>query len=382
MAITVNSAPSGSPSAQDNLWHVVTSDASGSPDMRYVFDVWVSGQQVVRVKQYPDPVTGRAYFDAGPVIRNQFTYEWFEPLGTAYVAQPDASGQMALTYQIRYGEDVSGITTANVASGNVTAYNYCPPLFKRRVDTIADKLNKWLTDRPLVLSAGLGENIYLPFYTDDTLELEVELYNHSNQLIDQEGDPSSVTVPDNFQQMNIGSDAVATRLGVTINSSVKYYLVGFKGYDKVRVNLVCNPKYDVVPIHFVNRWGMWETLRFDLASRLILDTERKSFQGRDYRIGTGVEYITAANRYHESKVNYLNRADYTYRLTADAMTDADWLWAAQLIYSPQMLMEVDGYFYPVTIKTSNYEVSKHVNNKLRPLEVDVEINQTRYSHLR
>ena len=121
--ITINTNPSANSSAQDNLWHVVTTDVTGQSDFRFVFDVWVNGVQKVRVKQFPEPGTSKGYFDAAPVVRNEFTYEWFEPLQTPYGSQPDARGQMALTYDLRVGEDYSGITTINDASGQRSLEN-------------------------------------------------------------------------------------------------------------------------------------------------------------------------------------------------------------------------------------------------------------------
>jgi hypothetical protein len=97
MAITINTSPSGSPSAHDALWHVCSSTASGTTDMKYVFDVYVGGTQLVRVKQFPEPSNGKAYFDASPIIRNEFTFEWFEPISSsAYVAEPNISGEIAV----------------------------------------------------------------------------------------------------------------------------------------------------------------------------------------------------------------------------------------------------------------------------------------------
>lgn len=383
MAVTLNTSPTGQPSAQDGLWHVATSDASGSPDMRYVFQVFVNGVEKLLVKKYPEPDNGKAYFDASPTVRNEFSYEWFEPLSSAYVAQPDTSGEIALTYNIRVGEDVSGITTLNMASGNVTVYNYCPPLFARRVATIADKINNWLTNRPLIINAGLGENIYIPFYTNQgTVELEAQSYGYNNALIESETDNTSVTTVSGFHQLNIGSAAISTRLGMSIDASVKYYRVNIKGFGSVQVNLVCNPKYTPILLHFVNQYGMWETLRFDLTSRLNMEVERKAYSTRDYRFnGNQVDYARD-NRYYEGRVNYLNKQDYTFRVTADALSDEEYTWAAELVYSPQILMEYSGYFYPVTVKNSTYEFSKYVNNKLRAFELDIELNQTRYSHLR
>lgn len=70
------------------------------------------------------------------------------------------------------------------------------------------------------------------------------------------------------------------------------------------------------------------------------------------------------------------------RLTMDAPTDAEASWLHELITSAQIYAEIDGYFYPVTMKTTAYEYSQYVNNRLKPLEIEISLNQTRYSHLR
>lgn len=381
--ITINTNPAANSSAQDALWHVVTTDVTGQTDFKFVFDIFVNGVQKVRVKQYPEPGTFKGYFDAGPVIKNEFTYEWFEPLNTPYGSQPDASGQMALTYQLRVGEDYSGITTLNQASGNTTVYNYTPPLFKRRIININDKLNKWLTNRPLVINAKLNDNIFIPFKTNDTtLRIQCSTYDASNTLIATQSDATTTACAGGYIQSNIGSAAIMAELPITINSAVKYYTVNFEGFETVRVNLICQPKYTTIPLHFINQWGMYDTMLFDLVSRLTLDVERVGFERRDFRFdGNSVTYYDN-NIYHEGKINHLNKSTYSYRLTADMLTDEEWQWAAELIYSPRVLMEIDSYYYPVTIKNTNYEFSKYVNNKLRPLEIDVNVNQDRYSHLR
>jgi len=377
----INTSPEGSPSGQDALWHIISSDVSSTVDFKYVFDIYVGATHLIRVKKFPDPNNGNGYFNAAPIVRNMFSYEWFEPLGIAYVAEPDADGQMAITYTMQAGEEVAGVTTPNQDSVDIKVYNYAPPLFKRRVVTIADKLNKWLTNRPLIASCDVDENLYMPFYTDADVTLKMDTYDETNTLI-ANFVGSDQTIANNFAQMNIGTKAMAALSSITFEG-VKYYDVYFNELDKVRVYLTCNDKYTNIPLHFVNRWGMWETLRFGLVSRLTMDVERKSFERSDYRItADSVDYFNADKRYNETKINFLNKAMFTYRLTANAMTDAEYEWAAELIYSPHILMEFEGYFYPVTVKSNTFEFSKYINNKLRAFEIDVEINQDRYSHLR
>jgi hypothetical protein len=381
--ITTLISPSGEPSVQDDLWHIATSDASGTTGMKYVFDVWKNSEQLIRVKQFPDPSNGKGYFDASPIIRNEMTYQWFTPGDTVYLVQPSLNGEAGVGYTIRVGEEVSGITTTNLASGNVSAYNFVPPLLKRRVNDLTSKLNKWLSNRPSTIKANLGGKVMIGFRTNASLTLKVDTYNYSNALIASTVD--AVAQSNNgFYQVNIGSTAINTRIGSTvIDAGVKYYDVWFNSFDKIRVYLDCNPKYTPINLHFMNDWGMFDTARFDLVSRLNLDVERKGFEQNDYRKATSaVTFYDANNVYHDSKVNYLNKKDWKYKLTMDAPTDAEYQWLGELISSVQVYAEIDGYYYPVSIATNNYEYSKYVNNRLRPLEIEIEMNQQRYSHLR
>lgn len=382
MSITINANPASGSTVQDDLWHVATSTASGSTDMKYIFEVFVGGNRKISVRQFPEPSNGKAYFNAGAIVRNSITFNWFEPVGTAYVYEPNLSGEMGIQYVLEMREEVSGITSLVLASSTTTAYNYKAPLFQRRILSLTDRLNKWLTNRPPYANTKLGENLYIPFYTDAALNLKCTTYDASNNQI-ATASGSTTTIENGFVQMNIGSAAIATALGLTINDSVKYYDVWFNSFEKMRVNVVCNPKYNPINIHFMNAWGMWDSERFDLVSKLNMSVERKGFEQRDYRFnGNAVDYKSASNRYYEGATNYSNKESYTYKLTADALTDDEYTWMADLITSPQILMEIEGYFYPVTLIDNTYEFSKNVYNKLKVLELTFNMNQTRYSQLR
>jgi hypothetical protein len=385
MAITSLFAPSGEPSVQDSLWHVVSSNNVAGQDFKFVFDIFVGGVQQVRVKQFPDPTTLNGYFDAGPIVRNGFTYSWFVPENATddvYLCQPSASGQISQLYQIRFGEDVSGITTSNLASGEVRAYNWSPPAFKRKTFDSTSKLNKFYTNRPTGARINTGAKLLIPFKTNATLTLKVDTYNQSNALIATTTDGSTYA-NGGYVQLDIGTAAINARLGNIITDAVKYYDVYFNTFDKFRVNLSCNPKYTPTNLYFLNKWGMYDTATFDLLSRLTSDVERKAFTQRDFRQGpSSVTYFDANNVYNETKTNYENREVLSLRLTMDAPTDNEFTWLSELITSPQIYMEQDGYYYPVTLKNTTYEYSKYINNRLRPFEVDIDINQTRQRQLR
>ena len=386
MSISSLINPSGTPSIQDNLWSIAASTNSGQTDFKFVFDVFKGNTQLVRAKVYPDPTTGRGYFDAGPVVRNEVTYTWFAPNGTTHMNTD--SGIMETQYSIRVGEDYSGVTTLNLSSGNVTAYNWRPPLFKRRKTTI--KSNDFITDRFLSAYHNTGENLFIGVNLNQTalagsVPIRIKTYNYSNTLVTTYTDTKYVS--NKYLQLDIGADAIYYEYTVSINAdSIKYYTFEI-AVDKVgstytyklfTVNMTCNGLYTPIPLHFMNNWGMFETARFDLVSRLSMDLERKSFQKRDYVFGnTSVDYYTANNVYYESKVNFNLKENWTYKLTMTPPTDTDWQWLAQLIDSPQIYACIDSNYYPVTIKETNYEYSKHQFNGLKAFEINIELNQPR-----
>jgi hypothetical protein len=394
MSITLIN-PSGYPSAQDNLWSIAYSSNSGQVDFKYVFDVFVDSVQLVRTKVFPEPSNGRGYFDAMPVVSNEITYAWFNPVSINDGMKLTQSNDLITkTYQIRVGEDYSGTTFLNLASGNVTAYNYSAPLFKRRQINIGQKINNWLTNRPLRIKAKTTDKIFIPLFAQgDDFDPTFKSYNANNQLIGTVTD-SAFFNSDFYNQLDIGVQAIKKYFnynGLTdiLTSATAYYTIQFErsgeGWlsDIIRVDIDCNPLYTPINLYFINAYGMFDTARFNLASRLTMDVERKTFEQRNYTLNNdSVDYYDANNVYNESKINYGSKSNHSYKLTMDFPSDAEYIWLAELIVSPQIYAEIDGNYYPVTIKNTNYEYSTYTNNRLRALEIDIDLNQTRYNFKR
>lgn len=370
MAISILNTTSGGESVQDTLWHVVSSNHSSIPDFKYVFDVWIDGVQKIRVKQYPEPGTTYGYFDAGAIVRNSMEYNWIDT-SAEYQSAP-----LSKEYQVRYGEEYSGTTTLNLASGSTRVYNWRPDLFKRKNNEapITYYQQKFFTERNRTFYADFNESFFICAGYNASYNLNYEVYNNSNALVYNISFPLIY----DFTQVNL-----KTFFAYALSYDVKYVKINISDNDQITIYNKCNSKYETTPIHFLNRFGVWDTIHFDLVSRLTMDVERKGYERRDFIIdGSNVNYFDVNNKYAESKINYSNKMNWSYHLTADAMNDTDYQWASQLINSAQILMEIDGCFYPVTIKNTNYEYSKYVNNRQRALEIDFEMNQTRYSHLR
>jgi len=330
-----------------------------------------------------------------PIVKNEITYGWFVPKNNAGYESSLLNSSDTLNekiYQIRVGEDYSGTTFLNLASGNVTAYNYSAPLFKRRQINIGQKLNNWLSNRPLNIKAKTTDKILIPSFGSTIVSIFVQPYNQSNSPTSGMG--VGINSVKKYNQWDIGIDALnrmsqANFSYDVIPTTTKYYTVqilnstGLIKTSLIRVDLDCNPNYTPVNLYFINAFGMFDTARFNLASRLTMDVERKTFEQRNYTFNnSSVDYYNSQNVYNESKINYGSKSNHSYKLTMDFPTDAEYQWLAELIVSPQIYAEIDGNYYPVSIKSNNYEYSTYTNNRLKALEIDIDLNQTRYNFAR
>jgi hypothetical protein len=396
MAITSLISPSGYTSAQDALWHIALSNNSGQTDMKYVFDVYNGSNQLIRVKVYPEPSNGRGYFDASRVVKNEIVFDWFVPRNSvdaeaSWLTQSDTLCE--ITYNIRVGEDVSGITTLNMASGNTTAYNWTPPMLKRRQVGLGNKLNNWMSNRPLRIKAKTTDKILIPSFGSDIIYLNI-VPKKIDGTSSGYGFAYPTSTPKKYNQMDIGVEAL-NRISSSnysfnvVNSDTAYYLVNMQNPSAtikssvIRVDLDCDSRYTCMNLYFINHYGMFDTARLNLAQKKTMSIERKTYQQKEYDFNTSsVDYYDSNNVYNESKINYNSKINWSYKLTMYYPTDTEYEWLSELIDSPQIYAEIDGNYYPVTIKNTNYEYMVYQNDGLKELVIDIEMNQTRYGFRR
>jgi len=381
------------PSVQDDLWTIAESSNHAVTDMKFVFDVYVNNDLVIRSKTYPNPETGYGYFNASQVVRNYMTLDYLASGYSLVNSYPSTSGGISIDYTLSVGEDVSGVTSLNQMSGTTTAYNWTPSIFKRQQDGegIYQKNNKFVTNRTRAKAGLTDKFLFIPLHTtQETISINVYTYGENNSQIATSGTTVALTNP--YVQLNISPIAINGQWANLITSNVKYYKVlirsgsnPYPGICEIFVDMVCNQKFESSQIHFINQYGMYDTAKFDLVKRLSLNIEKKTFQKNEYTFPTGsgepVNYYNGF-KYNESKVNYGSKIDYSYKLTMNYPSDADYIWLSELITSPLIYFEKDGYWYPVTIKETNYEYSEHIFNGLKVLEVNIDLNQQRFGFRR
>lgn len=392
MAITIVENPVDKSSVHDDLWHTVESNNSTAVDFKYVFDLFVGNNQLIRAKIYPNPNDNNGYFNVSNIISNEMKFDWFTPNGNVFMKELNDSGEIYLDYNYRIGEDVSGVTTLNMASGTVTVANSVPSLFGRRVNDssiLENGTKRFLTNRDkLNIKSNTDEDHYIGVSIQNSDYLKIYQYNSAGSMLVSGSISIPATTMTNIMQMNISPTAFADS-GITFNASTAYYELEMSNdimfLDKVRVYFDCNKKYEVINLHFMNNYGVFDTARFTCVSKLTMDAQRKTFEKPDYKFSSGVTfYDTYGNnrKYYESKINYGSQYQWNYNLTMDFPSDQDYEWLSELISSPQVWAEIrydndEKEYYPVSIKATNYEYSKHINNGLRAFQVEIDMNQKR-----
>lgn len=403
MAITRFDLPADYKSAHDDLYVIAESDNINVVDFKFVIDVYAQNKQLIRAKIYPDPNTGNGYFDISNVVSNEMKFDWFLANDQVFMLELDDSGQIYLPVDVRVGEEVSGLTTLNMDSGTITVANFVPNLYQRQLIRYDNLNNYFITNRDkLNLSSNYNEDLFIGLRYSSNKRFEIKQFNSSNTQLSA----SDITLPNvtttGIYQLNISPDSLAYS-GITFSSQCEYYEVNFYNtipnpdvlLDKVRVYFKCKTKYQPINLHFMNNYGLFESARFDLVNKLSMDKQTKNYQKLDVTFGNFANYFKYYERpnqftnyiYNETKINFGSEYNWTYKLTMDYPSDTDYEWLNELIMSPLIYAEIyisstQSEYYPVTIKNTNYEYSKHIFNRLRAFEIEIDMNQKRHGFRR
>lgn len=336
--MTINSQPAPYSSLNAPLvWAVYDALAidTTKENFKYIAEVKVSNTVVFTSKLYPNPTNGRGVFDLGAVLREYASANFGENQG-------DGSFSLGVIVNFSYEYWVgTTITTGGATDWTGTFYNYYPGRTPYQSD-ISNYTNQPATNRPATIYLPSGcANYYLPYMAGQTM-----------------------------QRINIASGA----------TSDYTYISGSTTYN---VNVICAGLYKNYIVHFLNKWGGWESMLFNKVSKKKYATEKKSFQQLPYRVSdSGTVSYSTGNTMHRQKAVFGVQFTERLRISTDWLTDAEYQWLAQLVTSPMIYLEDAGTLYPVLIENSDYEFKENIVDGLANLTLDIDFGakyQTQFS---
>lgn len=386
MAIILNTTPPAYTSVNGDIIFVAyeatrANDPITYPNYKYVCDVYIDSNLVTRLKAFPDPTNKRGVFNIGQIVRS-YVEATFNPTANALVAQELAEGEFSITVQCKFGEEVDLVLTSNLTVDSARVYfNHYNGRLNGVVTTIlADFADKPTTSRPAQTSVFLAAGeVFIPYFATTTTPFDVVV-----TLNDATTDTLTVTptAANSIEQLNVSPAVLNAVSSLTIDETTTYYTVSFNG-ENYRFNLACEAKYELHTLHFLNKYGGFESYTFSKVNRKSEEIERKSFGKLAYTIdSSGVASTYSANKvYNETKSTYSTTFTEKLILNSDLLNDGLYQWLGELIKSPLIYLQEGEYFTPVSISQNNYDYRKTINDRLTNLRIELEfgnVNNTQF----
>lgn len=395
MALTLKYNPVAYTSAHKDVLFTILEDvkpfdSTTYPDYKYVCDVYVSGIIIARLKSFPRPGDKIGIFDIGSVVRNYLTTE-FIPHPTDVFYQKLGSGQFYVEVTCKFGEEYGFTTYPNIIiDSDRTYFNHYNGRQFGTNTILPNYLDKVTSTRPYATSVTrTSTHNLIPFLTSDdsTVVCELKYYNKSTGLVRQTSFnivPTAASVNE-LLQVNISPIALNFNFPATqIDDYIDYYTVKFSTPNIVddsiyRFDIVCEKKYEVQTLHFLNKFGGFESKEFTKVSRKTHNITKSDYSKSPYVIdsnGIPAWYNSTSKVYNEQSSVYASTWEEKMQINTDILTDAEYVWIGELIKSPLVYFQSNGYFYCVKIADSNYEEKKIINDKLTNLVVNIEFGET------
>lgn len=371
-----NTTPPQYSSANDSVvydvYDVHATDPTTYPDYKYVAELWVSGVKAFTSRKYPHPDNSNGIFDFGEEIRQSIVAK-LAPLNTGVLAKEMGVGVFNVDVVVKIREEYNGTIGAVVLTDASRIYfNH----YNGRISefTILNNyLSKPLSDRPLTIDVGRN-NVYhfIPYFSDVTTAFNVVIVCGSTTRTKT----INPTAANTAQLFNICPSAINAEWAGTIPSTADYYTVSINGVV-FTCNIIADPLNKNYPVHFLSKYGGFETYNFYKVSQTQLTINRKTWQQLAYTVdASGIVALKNGNVMNTQSGNYAVTFEEELKLNTDMLTDEEYEWLYQLIVSPIIYVEDSGILYPVTIDEQNYSFKNHDIDGLSNFSASFKFGQT------
>ena len=354
------------------------------PNYKYVLDVYINSVLVQRLKAFPQPDTKIGVFDIGPVVRNYVECQ-LSP-GIEFVCQTLVEGQFSLLIDVEAGEEYNGTVYPNIEAGQERYFNTYNEANFSGLAPIVDYRDKVASTRPTLSKVRMGETrFFIPFYSESISALDVtrKLYAKTTRaLLNTQTVSTAITNP-HMVIINAAPESVNNHFATNIDPALHWgYSLQFGNAGaEYFFELTCEKIHTPYLLHFLNRFGGYETAEFRKRSRINTDITKKSYGQKNYRVnlrsGDPVISYSVNNVLHAPRPTYASTFMDKLKVSSDVLNDDHYVWLRQLVVSPEVYLDKgDGLIYPVSIVNTNYEERKYVNDRVTALTIDLEFGNT------
>jgi len=369
--MTIKSYPVAYSSVNEQLIWVVydphSIDPTNYPNYKYVAECYVNNNLVATSAKFQDPTNNYGVFDFSAEIREYINASLLN-IGNNIVSKIMEIDDFHAIVQIKFKEEYNGTRGGVIATDS---YRYFYNHYNGRTSelTILASLgNKPLSDRQINIEVFQNNNyFFLPYFSESTGNFNVVINGTTTKTINN-------LTAHSLTQLNISPVAINNEYTNLINSDYTI-AVGGKTYN---CKVICEPVHTNYPVHFLNKYGGFETFNFYKAHRQTFEIERKNYKQLPYRIdsGSGSMYIKTGNIMNEQITMFGVKFKEKIKVQSNLLNNADWIFLEQLIDSPLIYLQDGATLYPAVISQSNYEVKQIEIDNWNTLELEFELGST------
>lgn len=379
--MTITDSPANYDSVHDDLIYTVfdahSTDPVTYPNYKYILDIYVNGVMIARLRKVPNPDTNIGVFNIAQVVRS-YLLATFTPTDNLQSFELGVD-KFYVELAVHIGEEYSFTSFYNlVTSSTIKVYNnYNQRPGDNTLFLFADNV---ISNTPTTVKVYPGQEFaFIGWLPTTTTPVNVDVTTSLSGSYSTTVTPSAAFYA---QILNLSPAALNTASPGLITAADVWYDVTIEDAT-YRFYLVCEPKYEVFDVHFLNRYGSYDSKLFNKVSRKTLNIQKSSFGVLPYTVdSSGIVAYSNGVVYNESQHTYASQYTEKLTLNSDILTDNEYSWLSDLIVSSQVFVNVDGYLMPCNITDNNYEPKKRVNDQLTNLVINIEFGRTQNAQFR
>lgn len=374
MALTILNNPGSYFSAQGDLLFVVYGTNYAQPNYQYINDIYIGGVLIATIKRIPQPDNHLGIFNIGDIIRAYVSAN-FSPVAAQLRAQELVSGEWFIAVQCKFGEQYSGTEYHNVTVDSSRTYfnNYNGRLLGV-LTNLAAYTDKVVSNRPTDNKVNCQDTFcFMPYFPTTASPFNIVTKPYAGGVLQATNtDAITPTAANDLQIFNIAPSRIAG-----LNSATTHYTVQVNGGQIYTFTLSCEAIYTNYTIHFLNKYGGFESRDFSKVSRKTVDITKTDYGRLPYTVDSSgnIFYANSNNVLNQTRSVYSSQYKEKMTLNTDILTDQEYQWLGELFISTLVYIEMEGYFVSVTITQNNYEYKKRVNDKLTNIQMDIEFGE-------
>jgi len=352
---------------------IITISTVGNPytDYKYIADIYVNSVLVATIKRIPQPDNNMGVFNIGDIVRS-YVNEVFNPTAATLRAQQAGPGEWFVSVQVKFGEEFDFTEYHDVTVDTARVYfNHYNGRLLGVLTNLAAFTDKVVSNRPLANNVNRNDTFcFLSYFPSVGSSFNVVTKAYAGTTLQATTTTGFTPTAANYLQVF----NVAPSLIGGLNASTTYYTVQINGGSIYTFTLTCESIYTNYTIHFLNKYGGFESRDFSKVSRKAVNIARADFGKLPYTVDASgnVSYQNSNNVLNQTRSVYSSQYKETMTLNTDILTDEEYQWLGELFLSPLVYIQLDGYFVSIAITQNNYEYRKRVNDKLTNIEMQIE----------